>query len=171
MYYLVFLALKAAFITCRAFLYCKRQKLTCSLHPQPLLLEALFPGPPYWNTNTEVVQVGRAWYHFWCKHDVIGMGQNFQNRKARCIRCSFNYALSAQYVRYSLLANYIRSKSSTTFVLSAVLSLEVCPRTIKVSLPPLYTWCCSHEKRNTRLSPPAQLQCLHPSTGEAWERG
>ena len=50
-----------------------------------------------------------------------------------------------------------------------VLSLQVHPRAIKVSLPPLYPGRFSHEK-NTRLSMPAQLQCLRSGAWElAWE--
>ena len=59
------------------------------------------------------------------------------------------------------------SKLPATFTPFPVLSLWVCPRTIKVSLPPLYLQQFSHGK-NTRLSPPAQLQCLYSGV---WEPG
>ena len=49
----------------------------------------------------------------------------------------------------------------TTFALE----FSVHPRTIKVSLLPLYYWHFSHEK-NTRLSTPAQLQCSRSEVGE-----
>jgi len=53
-----------------------------------------------------------------------------------------------------------------------VMSMWLCPHTIKVSLPPLYLWCCSCEKNKTkkettRLSMDASTFW---SMG-AWERG
>ena len=50
----------------------------------------------------------------------------------------------------------IWSKSPTTFTFSAVLSLRVHPRAIKIT-----TLDAAHVWKNTRLSLPAKLQCLH----------
>ena len=59
-------------------------------------------------------------------------------------------------------------KLPASFTVFPVLSLWVCPCTIKVSLQPLYPWRCSCEEKNTRLSLPAQLQCL---LSIVWEPG
>ena len=59
LYHLAFLPHKAAFIVCRAFLYCKQRKLTCSHNPQLLLFEASYPGPP---SNYTIV--GGGWGEF-----------------------------------------------------------------------------------------------------------
>ena len=64
--------------------------------------------------------------------------------------------------------DYASSKLPTTFAPFHVLSLWVCPDSIKVFAPPFYLWRCSREKKNTRLSMPAQLQC---SRSGVWEPG
>ena len=57
------------------------------------------------------------------------------------------------------------SKLSTTFALFPVLSLWVCPRTMNASLP-LSTFDGAYVRKNTRLFPPAQLNCSHSRAGE-----
>ena len=56
----------------------------------------------------------------------------------------------------------IFSKLLATFVHFPVLSLRVCPCAIKV----FSTFGAAHVRKHTRLSPPAQLQCLHSGAEE-----
>ena len=57
------------------------------------------------------------------------------------------------------------SKLPAIFALFPVLSLWVCPCTMKASLP-LSTFDGAYVRKNTRLSPPAQLNCSHSRVGE-----
>ena len=57
------------------------------------------------------------------------------------------------------------SKLSTTFALFPVLSLWVCPRTMYASLP-LSTFDGAYVRKNSRPSPPAQLNCSHSRAGK-----
>ena len=49
-----------------------------------------------------------------------------------------------------------------------IIQLTMRSCTIKVSVPPLYLWRFLCDKKNTRLSTPAQLQCLR---SKVWEPG
>ena len=77
-------------------------------------------------------------------------------------------------VIHSSLVSYICEviKSPTAFTFSAVLSLQVCPLTIKVFLPtpaPFFKGAV-HMRKNTRLSLPAQFQCSYSGAGEPGNR-
>ena len=58
---------------------------------------------------------------------------------------------------------------STTFTLFPVVSLQVRPHKIKVSLPPLYLYCLSREKKYQALHMPAQEQCSCSGVWEPYE--
>ena len=62
------------------------------------------------------------------------------------------------------------SKLPATFALFPVLSLRVRPRTIKFSLPPLYLYHFSHEKKYQALHAYTTSMFAFRSIG-AWERG
>ena len=119
-----------------------------------------FPGFPA--PEQEDVYMGRTCL-VWPWHNQ-NRTEGFRTERQCITHCSTNYAFNTQCVWYSLETC---SKWLVTFALFPVQSLQVCSCTIKISLPPLYPGCFSHDK-NTRLSTLAQLQW---SCSEAWEPG
>ena len=109
---------------------------------------ASFPGSP----GTRVCIMGRAWYLFPRKHDVIKIGTKTERQRFAC--CS----ITARCVRYLTLA---------TFALFPILSRRYAYAQLsRVYLLSIFN--ASHVRKNTRLSTPAQLQC---SRFGAWEPG
>ena len=84
---------------------------------------------------------------FLCKHNVIEIGLKTERQRFVC--CSTNYVFNVRRVWYSTPNNSIHVVSWLPYLLFfPVLSLaRVRPHLTKVSLPPLYLWGFSPEKK------------------------
>ena len=126
-----------------------------------------FPGSP----ERECTCV-ESLVSFLTYHDIIKMLPNFWEQKGNIlfvIQPTLHSTLGVYDTR-SPIAIDTCSKFPDTFTLFPVLSLRVHPRTIKVSLPPLYPRRCSCEKTYQALHTCTTSMFMFWSMG-AWERG
>ena len=133
---------------------------------QSLVIASLVPRLPC--TETRICGESLVSFLTWSWHN--WKGPEFRTEGQRFTHCSSNYTFKALYVGYLALASYmyiceVSHLLPLFFLLFWVFGYT---HTQLRSLCPLSTCTFNgaHVRKNTRLFPPAQLQCSHSGAGE-----
>ena len=118
-----------------------------------------------WNSNMYLTE---SLVSFLRKHDVIKIGPKQKGNILRVVQPTMSSMLGVYDIRPPIADTCI--KLPATFAPFLCCASRVCPRTIKFSLPPLYLWRFSRDKKYQALHACTTSMFVFRSV-EAWERG